>query len=127
MTAPTDTRAALSAKGGRAVVVGLGRTGLSCARFLQSRGIPFVVTDSRGSPPERGALEKIAPQSEVHAGGFANSLLDGATQIVVSPGVSLREPFMQAARAKGIEIVGDIELFARAIRTPTVAITGTNG
>jgi UDP-N-acetylmuramoylalanine--D-glutamate ligase len=107
--------------------VGLGRTGLSCARFLQSRGIPFVVTDSRGSPPERGALEKIAPQSEVHAGGFANSLLDGATQIVVSPGVSLREPFMQAARAKGIEIVGDVELFARAIRTPTVAITGTNG
>jgi UDP-N-acetylmuramoylalanine--D-glutamate ligase len=127
MTPQAMTGSASSIRQGRVVVVGLGRTGLSCARYLQSQGIPFVVTDSRATPPEANALTRIAPQADLRAGGFVNSLLDGATQIVVSPGVSLQEPFLQTAKQRGVEIVGDVELFARAARAPVIAITGTNG
>lgn len=112
---------------GRAIVVGLGRTGLSCARYLQSRGLGFAVTDSRPSPPESAALNGLAPEVEVRLGAFDESLLDGASQVIASPGVSLREPFLMSAAARGIPIVGDIELFAREAKAPIAAITGTNG
>jgi UDP-N-acetylmuramoylalanine--D-glutamate ligase len=112
---------------GRSVVVGLGRTGLSCVRYLQSRGLSFAVTDSRSAPPEMPALERIAPDAEVSFGGFDEALLDGASQIIVSPGVSLREPFLMSAAVRGVPIIGDIELFAREARAPMAAVTGTNG
>jgi UDP-N-acetylmuramoylalanine--D-glutamate ligase len=112
---------------GHTVVVGLGRTGLSCARYLHARGVMFAVTDDRSSPPEVGALKHLAPETQVRFGAFDTALLDGAAQIVASPGVSLREPFLLQAAARGIPIVGDIELFARAARAPIAAITGTNG
>ena len=60
-------------------------------------------------------------------GGFDLSLLDGASQVLMSPGVSLEEPIATEARARGIEVLGDIELFARAVRAPVIGITGTNG
>ena len=112
---------------GRTIVVGLGRTGLSCARYLHSRGVTFAVTDNRTSPPESAALRQLAPETEVAFGGFDEALLDSATQVVVSPGVSLREPFLLAAADRGVPIAGDIELFARAAQAPVAAITGTNG
>ena len=112
---------------GRTIVVGLGRTGLSCARYLQARGIAFAVTDSRVAPPEMPALGKLAPEAEVRVGGFDESLLDDASEVVASPGVSLREPFLVNAALRGVPIVGDIELFARETRAPVAAITGTNG
>src|SRR5688500_17984713 len=95
------------------IVVGLGRTGLSCARYLQSRGLSFAVTDNRASPPESAALSQLAPGVKSRFGKFDESLLDGASQIIASPGVSLREPFLMSAAARGIPIVGDIELFVR--------------
>ncbi|HEY5810423.1 MAG TPA: UDP-N-acetylmuramoyl-L-alanine--D-glutamate ligase [Povalibacter sp.] len=112
---------------GRTIVVGLGRTGMSCARYLRSKNIAFAVTDSRAAPPEVTALRELAPDVEIALGGFDEALLDGATEIVASPGVSLREPFLQAAARRGLPIIGDIELFARAARAPIAAITGTNG
>lgn len=112
---------------GRSIVVGLGRTGLSCARYLQSRGLSFAVTDNRASPPESAALRQLAPDVELRFGAFDDSLLDGASQIVASPGVSLREPFLVKAAERGIPIVGDIELFVREAKAPIAAITGTNG
>ena len=127
MTPQTDTNLACTRQAGRTVVVGLGRTGLSCARYLQSRGVAFAVTDSRSSPPGAAELQQLAPQAQVCFGGFDAALLDGATQIVVSPGVSLREPFLVDAVRRGLPIVGDIELFARAAKAPIAAVTGTNG
>ena len=112
---------------GRAVVVGLGRTGLSCARALRARGIDFAVTDSRQAPPEAAALAQLAPEAETRFGELDRGLLQGASQIIVSPGVSVREPFIASAAALGLPIVGDIELFAREARAPVAAITGTNG
>jgi len=128
--APTtrpDARVLNHQQRGRSIVVGLGRTGLSCARYLQSRGLSFAVTDSRAAPPESAALEKLAPEAEVRFGGFDEALLDGASQIVVSPGVSLKEPFLMSAAVRGIPIIGDIELFVREAKAPIAAITGTNG
>jgi UDP-N-acetylmuramoylalanine--D-glutamate ligase len=109
------------------VIVGLGRTGLSCARHLARQGESFVVTDSRREPPELTHLHELAPNAPVRLGGFDTSLLDGATLVIASPGVSLREPFLVEAARRGIPIVGDIELFARHAQAPIAAITGTNG
>jgi UDP-N-acetylmuramoylalanine--D-glutamate ligase len=111
----------------RSIVVGLGRTGLSCARYLHARHESFAVTDSRAAPPESVALQKLAPEAEVHLGAFDEALLDDAARVIASPGVSLREPFMMSAAIRGVPIIGDIELFAREAQAPIAAITGTNG
>jgi len=109
------------------VVVGLGRTGLSVARFLAARGGHFAVTDSRRDPPGLESLRRELPQTPIAAGGFDADLLAGAGLIVVSPGVPLSEPALLAARARGAEVIGDVELFARHVDAPVIAITGANG
>jgi UDP-N-acetylmuramoylalanine--D-glutamate ligase len=116
-----------AAKPAYAVIVGLGRTGISCARYLRSRGWRLAVTDTRQKPPELARLAELDPAIPVSVGGLDTRLLDGAACVVASPGVSLAEPFFVEARRRGLEIVGDIELFARAVDAPVVGITGTNG
>jgi UDP-N-acetylmuramoylalanine--D-glutamate ligase len=110
-----------------AVIVGLGRTGMSCARYLRARGWRLAVTDTRAKPPEMARLAELDATIPVRAGLLDPSLLDGADLVIASPGVSLAEPFFMKARRAGVEIVGDIELFARAADAPVVGITGTNG
>jgi UDP-N-acetylmuramoylalanine--D-glutamate ligase len=110
-----------------AVIVGLGRTGLSCARYLHAHGWRLAVTDTRAQPPELARLKELDPQIPVRLGGLDARLLDEAVCVVASPGVSLAEPFFVEARRRGIEVLGDIELFARAVDAPVVGITGTNG
>ncbi len=112
---------------GRTVIAGLGRTGLSCARFLHAQGLEFAVTDSRAAPPELGPLQDLVPAASIRTGGLDAALLDNAAQVIASPGLSPDEPLLVAARARGIPVYGDIELFARAAAAPTAAITGTNG
>ncbi len=110
-----------------AVVVGLGTSGYSVVRFLLARGVRVAVTDSRAQPPELAHLAALGADVTVRAGGFDASLLADAGLVVVSPGVPLTGPFFDAARARGLAIVGDIELFARSARAPIAGITGTNG
>lgn len=110
-----------------AVIVGLGKTGLSCARYLRAHGWQIAVTDTRAQPPELAKLQALDPTIPVRVGGLDMSLLDDALCVVASPGVSLNEPFFIEARKRGLEVVGDIELFARAVDAPVVGITGTNG
>jgi UDP-N-acetylmuramoylalanine--D-glutamate ligase len=112
---------------GRCIVVGLGKTGASCLRYLSKHGIDAAATDSREVPPGLEELGSLAKTVDLRLGGFDESLLDGASQMVISPGVSLDEPIAVAARARGIDVVGDVELFARAVRAPVIGITGTNG
>jgi UDP-N-acetylmuramoylalanine--D-glutamate ligase len=111
----------------KAVIVGLGRTGLASARFLLSRGWRIAVTDSRVEPPGRAELDALAPDAAVRCGSFDEGLLEGASLVVASPGIALTESIFVAATARGIEVVGDIELFARATSAAVVGITGTNG
>ncbi|HTT05423.1 MAG TPA: UDP-N-acetylmuramoyl-L-alanine--D-glutamate ligase [Steroidobacteraceae bacterium] len=115
----------------RAVVVGLGKTGVSVTRFLLSRGLAVAVTDSREQPPGLAALAAL-PEAHsgaltLHTGGFDASLLAAADLLVLSPGVAARGAFFEAARARGLAMIGDIELFGAVARAPIAAITGTNG
>lgn len=110
-----------------AVIAGLGKTGLSCARHLAARGWRLACTDTRPAPPGLAELQRIAPVAEVRTGMLDPALLEDAGLVVVSPGLPLDEPLFAAARARGIELVGDVELFAREAAAPVVAITGTNG
>ena len=110
-----------------AVIAGLGKTGLSCARHLAARGWRLACTDTRPAPPGLAELQRIAPVAEVRTGMLDAALLEDAGLVVASPGLPLDEPLFAAARARGIEVVGDVELFAREAAAPVVAITGTNG
>jgi len=101
------------------LIVGLGVTGLSCVRFLGQLGVPLAVTDDRDNPPGAEALSSEFEAVTVSLGGFDANLFEWAQRIVVSPGVSIDEP--------GVEVIGDIELFAHAAKAPVVAITGSNG
>ena len=109
------------------VIVGLGRTGLSAARHLAARGHRLVVTDSRADPPGLAELRRLVPEATTALGGFDPAVLAGADQIVVSPGVSLGEPLLRLAASRGLDLVGDIELFAREAGGRVLGITGTNG
>ena len=111
----------------RALIVGLGRSGLSAARHLLRRGWQLAATDTRAAPPGLAEFRDLAPRATVRLAGLDVALLAGVALVVASPGVSLAEPLFVAARALGIDVVGDIELFAREAQAPTVAITGTNG
>ena len=111
----------------RTLVVGLGVTGLSCARFLARRGVEVAVTDSREQPPALAAIQQELPDIALFLGGFDSEAFARAQRIVVSPGVSLQEPLLVAARRRGVEVIGDIELFARVATAPVIAVTGSNG
>ena len=111
----------------KTLVVGLGKTGLSCARFLARRGVPVAITDSRNEPPALDMLKQEMPNLALFLGGFSAGVFEAAERMVVSPGVSVKEPLLRAAAARGVEIIGDIELFAREAAAPIIAITGSNG
>src|SRR6201999_3169227 len=110
-----------------AVVVGLGRTGLSCGRYLRGGCWEIALAGTRAHPPELAGLRRLDPAIRVSVGGLDTKLLDDAVCVVASPGVSLNLPFFAEARRRGLEVVGDIELFARAVDAPVAGITGTNG
>lgn len=111
----------------RVLIVGLGKTGLSCARYLSAHGVEVAITDSRDHPPALNELQEDYPDIAVFTGGFNTAAFNRATCLIVSPGISLREPLIAEARLRGTEVVGDIELFARNVDAPVVAITGSNG
>jgi len=123
-------REASDYNGMKTLVLGLGDTGLSAARWLAARGAIVSVADSRESPPNAQALKDMLPEAALHCGAFRDEVLQAADLLVVSPGVPLAEPAVARARQKGIEAVGDVELFARAVRASQariIAITGSNG
>jgi UDP-N-acetylmuramoylalanine--D-glutamate ligase len=111
----------------RALVVGLGKTGQSCVPFLVEAGYAVEVADSRDAPPLLTTFQKVFPEIPVHTGTFDAERFCGVDLLVVSPGVPVASPAVAAARQAGVEIVGDIELFARTVKAPVIAITGANG
>lgn len=125
---------------GTALVLGLGASGLACARHLAHTGWRLRVADTRAAPPELVTLAAEIPGLEFHAGEFSPALLDGVSLVAISPGLSPSHspaaPLVAAAREAGIAVVGEIELFARELqrlaafrdyRPAVIGITGTNG
>lgn len=109
------------------LVVGLGATGLSCVRFLSQHNVPVAVTDSRRDPPGMRSLLSEFKNVRIAVGGFDENLFAWAKRLLVSPGVSLQEPMIKAAMERGVQVIGDVELFAQLVQAPVVAITGSNG
>ncbi len=108
------------------VVIGLGMTGVSVVKYLVKHwpDKTVKVIDTRLHPPGE---EELPSGVALHTGSLNEAWIYDAGLIVVSPGVSLHETLLKKAAEKEIEIIGDIELFARAVKAPVIGITGSNG
>ncbi|HEC13113.1 MAG TPA: UDP-N-acetylmuramoyl-L-alanine--D-glutamate ligase [Acidiferrobacteraceae bacterium] len=111
----------------KALIVGLGQTGFSCARYLRAQGAKVTVVDSREHPPMLRDLERTCPDIKIHSGGLQPALFASPGLLVVSPGMSIREPVIADALNRGIDIIGDVGLFVESASSPVIAITGSNG
>jgi UDP-N-acetylmuramoylalanine--D-glutamate ligase len=111
------------------VVLGLGLTGLSAARWAARQGARVRVADTRAEPPVAAKLAAELPHVPLSRGPITDATLSDAAMIVISPGLSQNQPAIAAAVARGAVLVGDVELFARALRPAqrVLAITGSNG
>lgn len=107
------------------LVVGLGATGLSIARYLQRSGTQATYFDTRDEPPGLQDLQEHFPDAKVFLGDA--KLSKEVERIIASPGVSDSHPLLAKARKKKIDVISDIELFARSASAPFVAVTGSNG
>ena len=115
------------------LVLGMGETGLSMIKWLTRQGAIVRVADSRAAPPNLDAIQRVIPISQIFTGKFVAKIFSRIDLIAVSPGITLAEPLMQDAVKRGVSVVGDIELFAQAIRrlgrseSKILGITGSNG
>lgn len=110
-------------RGGLKVVAGLGISGVSAVNFLHEKGYRVAVTDSRAVPPGH---DQIPSEVQTSFGQFDQDLLLSAEEIIISPGLDPKLPEIQAAIAKGIPVVSEIQILRRATDKPIVAITGSN-
>src|SRR5580693_9773990 len=112
----------------RVLVVGLGKSGVASALFLQARGAKVTVSDAK---PQEQLGEEIPILLDhgiaVETGGHGERTFRGQDLIVVSPGVPVDSPPLLQARALGESVIGEIELAAQFLPGPVVAITGSNG
>lgn len=108
------------------LVIGLGVTGQSCLRYLLSQKEPVRVLDTRAEPPGIAAIRAESSGVQIHTGSFREDWLNEARRLIVSPGVAVSTLDIARQAAAGKEVIGDIELFARAASEPIAAITGSN-
>ncbi len=116
-------------KNKRVLVLGLGETGRSALRWLAKQGAILSAADSRDNPPNMDDLNRRMSQVTYHTGQFKQEILLKAELIVISPGVPISDPAVQAAIQQGIPVMGDVELFAqyRSKNAKVIGITGSNG
>ena len=108
-------------------VLGLGQTGYACISHLARRGVAVTAMDTRQHPPALEEVRRAFPDVHIVLGEFESRALLASSQLVLSPGVSPQRPEIRAAMLSGVEVIGDVELFARATSTPIIGITGSNG
>lgn len=113
----------------RVLVIGLGDTGLSALRWLVAQGAVVSAADTRENPPNIETVRAEFAQIDIRLGALDAVFLGAMELLVVSPGVALEAPAIQAALAAGVRVVGDVELFAqhRSKNAKVIAITGSNG
>jgi UDP-N-acetylmuramoylalanine--D-glutamate ligase len=128
----------MDVKGKKVLVLGLGETGMSMARWLARHGAVVSAADTRGDPPHAAALERELPGVALERGDFREASLSAADVIAISPGIDRRTPAVAAAIKRGTPVVGDVELFVHGLvqhltphpsrLTPRIlGVTGTNG
>ncbi|WP_281560710.1 UDP-N-acetylmuramoyl-L-alanine--D-glutamate ligase [Thalassomonas sp. RHCl1] len=113
--------------GKRILILGLGQTGLSCARFLASRGLEFAVNDSREQAIDEAVFQRDYPGCELVQGKWDADLIASAQVILASPGIDMAEAVIAGAISPGCQVWGDVELFCRLTDVPVIAVTGSNG
>jgi len=115
--------------GRTAVVLGLGQTGLSLVRHLVRHGARVRVADTRADPPNLDVLRAQFSGIPIETGPFTSRTFAGVDLVAISPGVAKDQPAIRQAVADGVELAGDVELFARTLPAgqKILAITGTNG
>ena len=109
------------------VVFGLGNTGLSVARYLARNDIDAIYIDTRDEPPGLDELQELCPDAEMHVGDTPVKVIKKASRIIASPGIADTDPFLDAARDAGVDVVSDIEIFVAEASAPIIAVTGSNG
>jgi UDP-N-acetylmuramoylalanine--D-glutamate ligase len=111
--------------GRRVLVVGLARSGVVAARLLARRGAVLVGVDRRAAVEAAEELQKLGMRLVL--GQQPSSLVDDVDLVVLSPGVHRDAPLILAAEARGLPVLGELELGVRLVRVPILAVTGTNG
>jgi len=109
------------------LVMGMGLTGASCARYFAARGIVAAFVDTREEPPGMDAILDVMPDARIRVGKQPCDLPPTIERIVISPGFDMEAALLADARKRGLEIASDIDLFVRECVAPIVAITGSNG
>jgi UDP-N-acetylmuramoylalanine--D-glutamate ligase len=110
-----------------AIIIGLGKTGYSCARYLIKQGYQIAIADSRLTPPNLEQFKQEFPNVKIYLGKFDYAVLSQADELIISPGISNQEPVIAACIDAGVPVISDIEIFASNAKAPIVAITGSNG
>ena len=117
----------LEVKNKRVLVVGLGKSGVASALFLQSKGARVTVSDTKAEEQLRSEIPGLLDKGiTVETGGHGERTFRQQDLIVVSPGIPTDEPHLQQARSLGIPVIGEIELASRFLKGHIVAITGSN-
>jgi UDP-N-acetylmuramoylalanine--D-glutamate ligase len=109
------------------LVLGMGATGASCARFLAAQGRAAWFADTRAAPPGMAAIRDVMPDAGVMAGNLPRAVPPGVTQVIVSPGVDLDLPLLADAHARGVPVLSDLDVFMSQCRAPVIGVTGSNG
>lgn len=109
------------------LIIGMGQTGLSCARFLVAKGMSFDLCDTRELLPNQAEIEAEFPQCQFFNGKLDADVLTQYQELIVSPGIAIAEPAIAAAIKHGSRVRGDVDIFAEFVTKPVIAITGSNG
>jgi UDP-N-acetylmuramoylalanine--D-glutamate ligase len=118
---------AVPAAGTRALVVGAGLSGLALARFLDARGVRVRVCDLRPAERLGAVLAELPADAETVLGGYDERVIDGCAAVYASPGVPWESEPLAAARAAGLTVSSEIDLFLRLCPATVIGVTGTNG
>jgi len=115
--------------GQKTLIIGWGKTGIASARFLAARGVRIAVTDAKDLSLEKDVLPQLGQdlRASVEWVRYDTSALSSVDMVVPSPGVPPLHPLLKEALERGIPVVSELELASRYLRTPMIAITGTNG
>src|SRR5204862_4877887 len=119
---------AMRLAGRKALVVGIGKSGVAAARLLATHGAFVAVADDKDAGALADPLRRLQDvPHERYLGGLRDEAVRGRDLIVMSPGVPLSTAVVAAARARGVEVIGEIELASRFVDEPVLGVTGTNG
>jgi len=123
----TDSIARRIKQGDTVLIVGLGKSGLSAVRFFLQQGATVKLSDSCHDHPQASLDWLASVNVDFELGGHSEEFFSGVDLVLISPGVPYRLPILEFVRSQGIPVCGELALAPHYMKTPVLAITGTNG